>query len=96
MNVRYSAIALTELDEILATIATDNPSAAHRLAARIERVVERLAQFPNSALRVAQRLGVRVVPLLRYPYLVHYTVDRDEIVILRVIHGARRQPWEEP
>ena len=43
---------------------------------------------------MAERAGVRRVPLLRYPYVIHYTVGDDEVVILRIVHGARRSPWE--
>jgi len=43
---------------------------------------------------VAQRLGIRRVPLLRYPYIVFYKVIADEVIVLRVVHGARKEPWE--
>jgi len=95
MKVRYSSLALIELDEILAAIATENPNAARRLATRIERVTERIARFPDAAPRVAQRPDVRIVPLVRFPYLIHYTVDADEALILRIRHGARTSPWDE-
>jgi plasmid stabilization system protein ParE len=39
--------------------------------------------------------GVRRIPAGRYPYLVYYTVEANEVVILHVRHGARRSPWEE-
>jgi plasmid stabilization system protein ParE len=34
------------------------------------------------------------VPLVRYPYLIFYKVFADEVIVLRVIHGARKEPWE--
>ena len=94
MKVRYSNIALAELDAILADIQAENPDAAAALEARVRRVVERIGQFPKSTQEVAERLGVRRVPLLRYPYVIHYTVGADEVVVLRIMHGARRSPWE--
>jgi toxin ParE1/3/4 len=57
-------------------------------------VIERIEQFPEGAQEVAERPGVRRVPLVRYPYVIHYRVMQNEIVILRIIHGARRNPWE--
>ena len=39
--------------------------------------------------------GVRRIPAGRYPYLVYYTVEAEEVVILHVRHGARRWPWED-
>ncbi len=94
MKVRYSNLALAELDAILAGIKAENPNAAASFQARVHRVVERVGQFPEGAQEVAERPSVRRVPLLRYPYVIHYTVGDDEVVILRIVHGARRSPWE--
>jgi toxin ParE1/3/4 len=94
MKVRYSELALAELDAILANIHAENPGAAASFQARVRRVVERIGQFPEGAQEVSERPSVRRVPLLRYPYVIHYTVDDDEVVILRIVHGARRSPWE--
>jgi plasmid stabilization system protein ParE len=92
MKVRYSRLALAELDAILAGIKSDNPAAAARV--RVQRVVERIAQFPEGAQEIAERSGVRRVPLVRYPYVIHYSLIEGEVTILRIIHGARRSPWE--
>jgi toxin ParE1/3/4 len=94
MRVRYSNLALVEFDTILAHVRAENPRAASNLEARVRRVIERIAQFPGAAQEVAERPEVRRVPLVRYPYVIHYTVGDDEVVILRIIHGARRSPWD--
>ena len=36
-----------------------------------------------------QRSDVRVMPVVRYPYLIFYTVSGDELRILHIRHGAR-------
>ena len=36
--------------------------------------------------------GVRRLPLIRYPYVVYYEIGANEVTILRILHGARRQP----
>jgi plasmid stabilization system protein ParE len=95
MKVRYSKLALDELEVILSRISAENPSAATRLEAGISRIVERIGRFPESAQEVAERQGVRRVPLVRYPYAIYYRVVSGEVIILRVVHGARRDPWEE-
>jgi toxin ParE1/3/4 len=95
VKVRYSKLALAELDTILAGIQAENPGAAVRLEARVHRVVTRINQFHQSAQEVAERPGVRSVPLVRYPYVIHYSVNQGEVVILRIVHGARRNPWEQ-
>ena len=35
-------------------------------------------------------MGVRRLPLGNYPYVIFYTVEADEVAILRIRHGARR------
>jgi plasmid stabilization system protein ParE len=95
MKVRWSELALAELDLILAELQARNPAAAARLKGRVRQVVEWIGLFPEAAQEVAERPGVRRVPLVRYPYVLHYTVNIDEIVILRIIHGARCSPWEQ-
>jgi plasmid stabilization system protein ParE len=93
MKVEYSKRALSDLREIAAYFATlDDPSVGDRLAARIQQVAARIALLPQSGRPVAQRPGVRVVPLLRYPYLIFYAVSGDAVRILHIRHTARR-PW---
>jgi toxin ParE1/3/4 len=94
MMVRYSSLALAELDAILSGLAAKNPTAAQRFEHRIRQVSERMARFPRGFQEVAERPGVRRVPLVRYPYLVFYKVIADEVVVVRVVHGARKEPWE--
>jgi plasmid stabilization system protein ParE len=92
MNVRVSKLALAEPDAILSGIRIGNPLAAERLEGRIRRVFERIALFPKAAPEVAKRPGIR--PLVRYPYVIHCGIVDGEVIILRIIHGARRNPWE--
>lgn len=94
MKVRLSKLALAEFDAILSNIRTENPLAAAQLEGRIRRAFERIAQFPKGAQEVENRPGIRRVPLVRYPYVIHYGIIDDDVIILRIIHGARRDPWE--
>jgi plasmid stabilization system protein ParE len=96
MKVRFSRLALAELDAILTYVAEANPTAASQVEARVRRVVDRIAQFPEGAPEIPKRPGIRSVPLIRYPYVIHYAVNREEVVVLRILHGARRSPWERP
>jgi toxin ParE1/3/4 len=53
-----------------------------------------LEEFPFAG-HATDEPGVRIMPLVRYPYLVFYAVNDDEAVILHVRHGARLRPWNE-
>ena len=95
MRVVLSRFALAELDEILAYIAKRSPSGARNVEARFRHAFELIARYPQAAERVEQRPDVRRLPLVRYPYAVYYEIGRDEVTVLRIIHGARQQPWSD-
>lgn len=95
MKIRYAKRALAEIDAILASISSNNPAAAERFDRRIQSLVTRVSQYPEGFQEVAERPGVRRVALVRYPYVFYYRIFRDEITILRFVHGARRNPWED-
>ena len=95
MRVRFSKRALAQLDHILLDLGDLNPVATQRFEHRIHTIIDRIGRFPLGFQEVAARPGVRRVPLVRYPYLVFYKVFDDEVVVLRIIHGARKEPWED-
>jgi plasmid stabilization system protein ParE len=57
-----------------------------------------IADLPEAAQAVEQRPDVRRLPLGRYPYVIYYEIGPDAVTILRILrilHGARRQPWND-
>ena len=93
MRVEYSRRALSDIREIAAYyVGSDDPRVGERVAARIQQVVARIAQVPESGRPVIERPGVRVAPLLRYRYNIFYAVTGDSIRILHIRHTSR-QPW---
>jgi plasmid stabilization system protein ParE len=96
VRVRYSESASADLAEIFAYIARDNPKAANAVVRRVEEVVSRLALFPGTG-HGCDLAGIFVAPLVRFPYTIYYAVERGELMILHVRHGARRPPaFHEP
>jgi plasmid stabilization system protein ParE len=95
MRVVLSRLALAELDQILSYIAERSPSGARNVEARFRHVFELIGRYPEAAERVEQRPDVRRMPLGRYPYAVYYEIGREEVTVLRIMHGARR-PWIAP
>ena len=94
MKVRFSRIALAGLNSILADLSTKDIGTARRFEFRIRQISERIGQFPEGFQEIAERPGIRRVPLVRYPHVVYYSVLGSEVIVLRVVHGARREPWE--
>jgi plasmid stabilization system protein ParE len=94
MKVEYSNRALADLRKLSAgSQATFGHRVAAALETRIRAIVEQIRQAPESAPRVEQRPGVRVLPLIRYPYKIFYRIADDTVRILHIRHTSRR-PWE--
>lgn len=91
MRVRFSRRAIDDLEDIFTYIAKDNSHAAATVIARIERLAATLGSSPNIG-RPTDMQGVRMLSIVRYPYLVFYEILADEVVIRHVRHGARK-PW---
>ncbi len=95
MRLVLSRLPLSELDEILGFIAQRSPLGATHVEARLRRAFDLIVRHPEAAQRVEQRPGVRRLPLARFPYVIYYEVAQDEVRVLRILHGAREQPWQQ-
>jgi toxin ParE1/3/4 len=89
----------TDLVEIAAYIARDNPEAAARVLDAIDLTFARLAKFPESGTRyhAARKVlaGIRMTPVSRFRnYLIFYRPlpANEGIRVLYVINAARDQP----
>ena len=94
MKAEFTNRAVADLRKISAQSSKEfGDRVAAALELRIRAAVEQIANAPESAPRVEQRPGMRVLPLVRYPFKVFYRiVDSDTIRILHIRHTARR-PW---
>jgi len=90
MRVVFTDAALADLDDILSFLAINYPALTTPVEGRIRAVVARLAKWPESARIVEQRPGVRVVPLVRYPYKIFYRIVDGTIEILHIQHTSRQ------
>jgi toxin ParE1/3/4 len=90
MRVTFDPGARIDLDSIYAWIAKHSPRAALEMVARIEAKVVQL-ETPELTHMGRPGLVKGTRELLEYPYIIVYQVrdDRDEIVILSIVHGAR-------
>jgi toxin ParE1/3/4 len=85
----WAARALTEFDEIISYIRSQDPLTAQRVAARIDERVESLLSHPRLG-RPGRVSGTR--ELVVAPFIVAYEVTDDLIVVLAVLRGRRRWP----
>lgn len=96
MKVEFTNRAVGDLRKISAQSRKEfGAPVAAALELRIRNVVEQISSAPESAPRVEQRSGMRVVQLVRYPFKIFYRIISDDTVrILHIRHTSRR-PWTE-
>jgi plasmid stabilization system protein ParE len=93
MTVVFTAPARAKLDNILAYTKRSYPIQLAKLEAQIRDVTARVERFPQNAKVFSQRPGVRIVPFIRYPFLIFYREIDGAIETLHVYHVAR-EAWE--
>jgi toxin ParE1/3/4 len=88
MRCAFTPLAEADLETIGDYIARDNPHRALTFIRELRQRCERITEMPRAApLRPELGIGVRVVTLGRY--LICYAERGDQIVIERIVHGAR-------
>jgi toxin ParE1/3/4 len=93
VRVRYSETAHADIRDTVSYIAARNPRAATAIMEAIDATATRIGEFPYSA-PTTDEPNIRMAPAGRFPYLIFYIVRANEVSIVRVLHGARRRPWE--
>ena len=91
MRLRYTPRARLDLAEIHDYIALENPQAARRVIVIIRKAAEALPPNPLVG-RLGRIAGTRELTVGRFPFMLAYRVDADEVQILSVIHTARLWP----
>ena len=88
MKLIFTAPALADLDGILAYTAERYPRSLSALHKRIDAVLDRIRSFPQSGRVLDNAPGVRMVPLIRFPFRIFYRETPAGIEILHIHHVA--------
>lgn len=91
MKVSYAPRAHKDLFEIHFWLSERSAGAAAAVISAIRGTADVIGEYPRIG-RATDIEGVKLLPVVRYPYLVYYTVEADEVVIVHVRHGARALP----
>jgi plasmid stabilization system protein ParE len=96
MKITFDPAGNADLDGIFSWIAKDSPRAAHDMIARIETRVALLAT-PGLAYMGRPGRDEGTHELVEAPYIIVYEVhaEREEIVVLAIVHGARDREGRE-
>jgi toxin ParE1/3/4 len=89
MRIRYSPRAINDLRAIADYLTERSPSGARAVEQKIKAAIDALSEFPGIGKPVTGRPDVRVMPVVRFPYLIFYTLSGDELLVLHIRHGAR-------
>lgn len=90
MKIEYTRQALADLRKIAVDSRAFGEGVAAAVESRIRTIIANIAQHPKAAAPVVERPGMRVVPLIRYPYKIFYRVLEDRVKILHIRHSARK------
>lgn len=91
MKIRWTEGAVGNLEQVEEYIAQENPPAAIATVIKILNSAQILADYPTIGKRGRER-GTRELAVAGLPYIVIYTVQREELVILRVLHTSMKYP----
>lgn len=89
--IRWTRLAIRDLNSAYDYIAEDNPSAAREVIERIEKSVAMLLRHPRLG-RVGRVGETRELVVSGTPFVIPYRATGERIEILAVIHAAQRWP----
>ena len=90
MRVRWTTDAADDLERICDYIAESRPESAGRVAQSVVERIGTLESFPHLGRGRVQ--GTREIAFPPLPFAAIYEVREEQIVLLRILHGAQRWP----
>ncbi len=91
--VHWSDLAVQQLASIALYIGRTSPLYAERMAERILRRVETLAEFPEIGLRASEAEDENVREVVENPYRILYLAQPSRVDILAIVHGRQNITW---
>jgi toxin ParE1/3/4 len=91
MRVRWTTDAADDLERICDHIAENRPEASRRVAQSVVERIGTLETFPHLG-RPGRVHGTREIAFPPLPFVAIYEVRDEQIIVLRIVHGAQRWP----
>jgi plasmid stabilization system protein ParE len=91
VKLRYAWRARTDIEGLHEYIAQQDKRAASAVVRRIRSVSQLLARHPGLG-RATDIAGVRMFPIVPFPYLIYYRLTIDALEVIHVRHGRRDVP----
>jgi len=96
MKIEWTEPAVLDLESIRDYIRIGSEHFAARFVERILEAVENLAEFPEMGRSVPEADQENIRELVFHNYRIMYRVEKERILILTVIHGARDLARKKP
>lgn len=91
MIIRWTQTAQQDRDDAIDYLMGESPASALLVDQRIDDGLLILYQYPYAG-RIGRARGTRELVILDTPYIAAYRVEGQEILVLRMLHMARRWP----
>ena len=91
LNIKYTKLALQDLNDSYEYIFKDNPIAARSVIAKIELTISKLAEFPHIG-HTSRVDGTFEFVAIDTPFIVVYMFDETMLKIVSILHTSRRYP----
>lgn len=91
MNIIFSSLAKSDLEEIIKFISDDKPIAAKNWANSIKDTINKLEQFPRLGRVVPEYSEDSIREIIKGQYRIVYKIDekKNNIVIITIHHSKR-------
>jgi addiction module RelE/StbE family toxin len=94
MDLRWTRGAADDLQRIADHLIERAPTRAGDLVRTLYDAPRSLLTFPSRG-RSGKRAGTRELVLSPLPYVIVYQVRGDQVIVVRILHGAQRWPPRE-
>ena len=91
MKLIIRAAVRRDLQDIADYIARDNPETAVGFARQLVNKVNQIAEQPF-IFPIKEELGINLRSALHGHYHIIFEIDGDNVIIFRILHGARNIP----
>ena len=90
-KIRINPMAISDVQEIKAYIAEDNPGAAIQTVNDIYSQIEKLTDFPGVGAPLSPKINIKTDYrfLVSGVYLIFYRVEGEFVSVYRVLNGVR-------
>ncbi|MDR2902496.1 MAG: type II toxin-antitoxin system RelE/ParE family toxin [Lactobacillales bacterium] len=91
LQVKFTRLALKDLEDGHAYIYAENPPAAQQVITRIETALQKLQEYPYIGHK-GRVDGTYELVVQDTPYIIVYAVDPERLKIVSILHTSRKFP----